>query len=353
MNSKACSFFMPYKFIKIISLNLLSIALLIFFFELLVRVLMPEIQLPMTDRTLFEENRYYDSFGLKPGSNGKINGVQRTVNHAGFWQFKSPINPGKNSWLFLGDSVTMGLGVEDDSTFAGLINDEIDSINILNSAMIGYYTKDYLNACNRLFNSKDFKITKATVFWCLNDIYGNFPTPNLRGQWFRDRSGVVLKFTRENFKFYHFLKNLFFDRSQAYYQYDADFYTENNEFLNQAIENIKQIAQIASEKNIQFKLFILPYEFQIRNYDQKNIFKPQKILLQRLNLLDVTVYDCTQVFMEFANESKTLYLYGDGIHLSKKGHRKIAEFVVQMNGSSITNNKTNPGFESTQLNKLR
>ncbi len=319
------------KLIKLIGTNLIILVLLILSTEFLLRVFLPEIQLPGTQSTLFEQNRYSNSTGLKPGSKGLSNGIARTVDDLGFWQFRKSFNPDYDSWLILGDSVTMGLGVKADSTFAGLLNNYIDSLNVLNSAVIGYYSNDYLNVCNNLFRSdeRNLKIKRAIIFWCLNDIYENFPTQNLRGHWLRNQLGTFLVFVRTNFKTFHLIKNLFLDRSKAYFQYDSAFYINENELLNKSVEHIREIVQVARENNVQFELFILPYEFQIRNRSQKNIFNPQEILKQKLSSLELKIYDCTQAFTRFVNESETLYLYGDGIHFSNRGHREIADFVFK------------------------
>ena len=77
----------------------------------------------------------------------------------GFRETSVKIDTTKKSWLILGDSVTMGIGAEADSTFAGILHSSLDSINILNPSIIGYNNIDYLNVYKYFVIEKknDFK----------------------------------------------------------------------------------------------------------------------------------------------------------------------------------------------------
>lgn len=331
------------KTIRLFLFNIAVVFLLLAVMEFSVRRLKPEIQLTGTQLTLYQENRYFDSHGLKPNSIGKSNGVERQADRFGFWKYSTPYDPNLPSWLFLGDSATMGIGVEGDSTFAGLIQVQLDSVNVLNPAMIGYRAKDYFNVSKSFFSSSNshFRIERATIFWCLNDIYSGSPQLRPPGQQVRDLFGEILNFIRLNFKTYQFLKNLLTDRSRAYFRFDAGFYTADSRLLDESAVYLKQIVELARKSDIEIDEVALPYEYQIRNYEKMGIFAPQQILTQMLSNLGIQIYDCAPSLKPYADKSERLYLYGDGIHFSKLGHRKIAEFILKL-PSSDPSPVTNP-----------
>lgn len=71
----------------------------------------------------------------------------------------------------------MGIGIENDSTFAGIINNSSDSLVILNPALIGYSSHDYKNIIKKLFDDENnkFEVKNIFIFWCVNDVYSNLP----------------------------------------------------------------------------------------------------------------------------------------------------------------------------------
>ncbi len=52
----------------------------------------------------------------------------------------------------------MGIGVENDSTFAGLLNLYLKDAKIYNSALIGHSSEDYLNITEQLILNKKNKL---------------------------------------------------------------------------------------------------------------------------------------------------------------------------------------------------
>lgn len=89
------------------------------------------------------------------------------------------------------------------------------------------------------------------------------------------------------------------------------------------------ISDICDSLNISFQLFLLPYEFQIRNFKTEAIFTPQNKLKTQLKdvINNINIIDCRNAFRKHFNKSKDLYLYGDGIHLSEMGHNEMASFL--------------------------
>ena len=80
-----------------------------------------------------------------------------------------------------------------------------------------------------------------------------------------------------------------------------------------------------NEKNIELKIYVLPYEFQTRNCSNENLI-PQRKINMILNDLNVNYQDFTINFCEHA-KPKTLFYKFDPMHLSIKGHSLIFNMI--------------------------
>ncbi|MDW7681607.1 MAG: SGNH/GDSL hydrolase family protein [bacterium] len=289
---------------------------------------MPKIKPQVSDSSIIINNLYNNSHGLKPLSQGYSVGAQVKINRFGFREFNSKIDTNKNSWLLLGDSVTMGIGVEADKTFAGILQTLNDSINVLNPSVLGYAIEDYKNLSQHFLITRDnkFKITRVIICWCLNDIYIDTPDFETPGGSLRHFLGDVLKFIRARSRFYMLIKTLLFDRPRSYYLFDEAFYVDNRPELINAVDKIVEIKNVCNGKNIRFDIILLPYEYQIRNLANLKD-KPQRQLSNLLSKYGIQTLDPIRFFKEKNINSKNLYLYGDGIHFSETGHQLIGEFL--------------------------
>lgn len=334
---------MSHRIFKIIFWNILIVILLFFLLEVTIRISFPEIQLSGLDRRVLQSDVYYTSTGLKKNSKGESNGIIKEVDENGFWKYENNKRRSSRKILILGDSATMGLGVENDSTFAGLLNAYLNNVEFYNASLIGYSSLDYLNVTRSLIKSRenDLKITDIFIFWCLNDIYTNFPdlkSPETKS----DLVKTLSNFLGKNSKIYHLLKNTFSDRPKAYFNYDKQFYLSDNEQLKKSFFDLQQIAQIADSAKIDVSIFLLPYEYQIRNLNGSKIFQPQVTFKYLLEDLKIDVTDCSPAFNQFNLNSRYLYLYGDGIHFSKPGHRLIAKYIYEKVKNNLEANESKP-----------
>ncbi len=320
------------KLFRIISINIIVFIFIALSIELIVRLSYPRIQLQGTDRDFIEENKYGNTPGLKANSNGYSNEVIKEVDTHGFWKYNS-VNKSGRKVLLLGDSVTMGIGVESDSTFASKIMMLRNDIRIYNPSLIGYSSQDYLNIIKHLINSKqsELSFSEVSIVWCLNDVYGRNEAVNIGygGESIIDR---FFGFVRSNIKTFHLLKKIFFDRPKVYYDYDKKFYleeneeNEENEEIEKAVRNLTEIDTILEENLINLKIILLPYEVQLRKQGDN---LPQKILIEYLEKHKISVYDLYDSIIKSGYDSEDLYLFGDGIHFSKLGHDLISKIMVK------------------------
>lgn len=124
-------------------------------------------------------------------------------------------------------------------------------------------------------------------------------------------------------------KELFVDRQKDYFLYDYQFYKPADRLFNDAVNNIVKCSSLAAEFNVPVDVVVLPYEFQIRNFDQRELFKPQQLLMKELSLRGIKCFDPSEYFKPYVLHAKSLYLFGDGIHFSKFGHRVMAKILSE------------------------
>jgi hypothetical protein len=299
-------------------------------FELLVRLSLPAIQPQGTDKILYAENRYGESHGLRPCSVGCSNGALVHVDKNGFRGTSVRPDTSKASWLLLGDSVTMGIGVEEDSTFAGILQSRFRRINIFNPSMIGYNVRDYGRVFRHFIDERmnDLKIRRVLLFWCLNDLYSDHDAIEMPGGKIRFRIGKALNVLRAHSRFYYFLKTILFDRSKSYFFFDSRLYGDERPQLPDGIDRLLEIRRSCLQHGIAFTVVLMPYEYQLRR--RNSAFRePQRIMTGEMDARGIDVLDPLPYFEASGVDSEDLYLYGDGIHLSRTGHRMAADFLWQ------------------------
>ena len=302
--------------------------------ELGVRVFLPEIRPIGTEKTLIDDMLFNGRGGLAQNASGLNNGALVQTNDQRTIKYEKPYNAEFPSLLFIGDSVTMGLGVEPDSSFAGRLSAQLDSTNVLNTALIGYNGTDYKAVVDSFLSVKSplkqgrKQIEEVLVFWCLNDIYRDVPLSTIPGALTRKVGAGILPFIRRHFRLYQFLKNGFFDRARSYYEHDAFYYAPVGSYYQFALKKLTEIQHICEEQEVGLQVVLLPYEYQLRRHlpiDSLNV--PQEIFKKDLHALGIPVVDGLDFMRSQAGDSKKFFLYGDGIHFSDSGHRAFTEYM--------------------------
>jgi lysophospholipase L1-like esterase len=301
----------------IIYLTITSIILLVLL-ELLVRWTHPEINYQGTQNTIIERNKNYGTLALKPNTKGIAYGIQIYSDKYGFRRLQTPATKDK-TWLFLGDSVTFGVGVEDKYIFPQLIQNHFNDLQIINASIIGYSAQDYQNLAT-YFLEADKTLEKVVLFYCLNDLYD--PMVLSYDISIRER---IHGFLRTNSKLYLMLKKVFFDRSKSYALYDISLYKQKSKDFKKNMASIARIKSLAEENDVDFQVVILPYEYQLRINGMRT---PQALIKNSFDKNNIQYFD---LFDDFANEtSESYFLYGDPMHLSVKGHKVVANKMIHV-----------------------
>lgn len=315
------------KSLKVIAANLLGVFLLLAGLELLIRTAHPTLRPIGTEQSLITDGLYGESAGLTAGATGMSNGYRFEVDENHLLSYSQPRRGEHSVWLFLGDSVTMGIGVDPDSTFAGRIAGRLDTVRVANPSLIGYAADDYRRVLEGLLDQQAAigPIERVTIFWCLNDIYGDLPVAAEPGQALRRRGAQLLTWIRQNFMTYQWIKALLFDRPRTYYEHDVQFYAVGSKHLRSSLVTLSAIQSLCSERGIYLEVVLLPYQYQLRDDGQ---IQPQQTMQRHLERLAIPVHDPASFLKKQAKATSDLYLFGDGIHFSPHGHALLADFLL-------------------------
>ncbi|MGE5364125.1 MAG: SGNH/GDSL hydrolase family protein [Bacteroidota bacterium] len=315
------------KYILLILFNIVSVSVLMLLFEMIIRIAVPSIHPLGTERKLMTDRMYGSSAGLKPSVEGKSNGAAFATDQYGFRKNSVAVDTSKESILLLGDSVTMGIGVESDSVFSARLQRARPDVNVLNPSLVGYDIGDYSNLLDHFLVQKQFHLRKVFVFFCLNDVYaGSVDQIEQPGGGIRKYFNWILNSLRAESMGYQFLKDLFTDRQKSYFDYDSRFYNTSNTSFNHTVSMLAEMKKRAEGKNVELKVILLPYEYQLREPRTASVFFPQQLLTRELSKWDIHAFSLLQQL--HLKNSKDYYLFGDGIHFSEAGHRLISEQLL-------------------------
>jgi hypothetical protein len=325
---------------KTIIINFLIIFLFFLFAETSVRVL-NLVELQGSDKEIFYiEN---DIIQNKPNSIFKVFGKKSKTDNNGFRipNKKFSYSQNKNFTLILGDSVTFGVGVEEEESFIGILRKKKQE-NLLNTAIIGHNIKSYSYILEKNYKIFNKKIDKVIIFLCLNDIVsyqGVKSKTNLDNSIVEKnfieyylKNDFLLKvnvFLREKSAFFVLLKSVVTNPVKRHYEYMNVLYEdEENLILFQSY--IDKIIQFSKYNNLDVEFVLLPYTYQIINNCKKELLRPQNEIKKIFVSLNFKLNDYTKNFCNNV-KNKDLFLPYDPVHLSKYGHQHVSNLIIEKN----------------------
>jgi len=319
----------------LIAINFSVFIALVLVLEMLVRLAVPAVQSQGMDANLVLFDRFGNTPGLKPGAEGIAFGRKVQVNEMGFRKSTTPFSKTKKTRLFLGDSVTMGVGVEDDSVYVARMDKVWTDVNVVNPSVIGWGAENYLEAAQYLLEKEinALNIDHITVAWCLNDIYRGLPPEEYQGMQIKNILHRYTTWLRENSNLYIFLKGIFFDRQKSYFEFDRQFYNSDDPNMKSAIAQMAELASLCETHDVALDVLFLPYEYQLRNSDNPEMEIPFSFMQEQLGENGIPLLDGRKAFPP-DQDSKSFYLFADGIHFSNSGHRHLAEFLIGYNSKN-------------------
>ena len=286
--------------------------------EIISRLVLHQIYDRGFEEALLEANKYGTTIGLHANTTGKVMGKEFHTDEMG-GRKHAKTKAGKK-FLIIGDSVAEGIGVNDDETFANLLNEKLPE-DVRNISHQGWAMSDYKRVLQTLLS--DTSISKVALFYCLTDIYGDIKTSNLpklsRFTWL----GKVSGFLQKNYTTYQLLKLFAFQNSDHYFQYCLQFYKDEKRVM-ETINTFVQLQSLCKSKNVSFQVYILPYRSQLKEGGNKF---PQQTLAYHLGMNGIPFYDLLPALSKEEN-TKSLFLFADEIHLSTRGHAVVAHAVL-------------------------
>lgn len=294
--------------------------------EVISRLILIRVYNRKFDSDLIVENLYGTSSGLKANEVSRIWGKAFHTDRRGFREHANDKRMLPKKLFVIGDSVTEGVGVQDNQTFANLICNAEDSVDVMNISLIGYSTPDYLNVAKSFLSdtTKDSIGNRMYVFLCLNDIYGKSKTSDLPPMANKGFLSSINALLQDNYATYKIIKLLIYQNSGRYFDYDQAFYKDENR-VEEMVNNLVQIKSVCDKAKVALKVFILPYRSQL--LDPKKNF-PQQTLAYHLGMNGIPFQDLL-FDLKNTEKPKDLYLFADEIHFSDKGHEAIAHAVLK------------------------
>ena len=198
----------------------------------------------------------------------------------------------------------------------------------MNYSLIGYSVSDYLDVIKSLVKKKDSDITRVTIFFCLNDVYGPAKSGQLPVMAKQNFLGKLNGLMQDNYATYKLIKLTVYQLSDSYFRYDEKFYTKGNAFFNDAMLCLRDCDSICKNAGVKMNVIVLPYRSQLGNEGNKTM--PQFMIkwFCRDHNIDCDYVSTRDVGFIHASFSSPLYLFADEIHFSEEGHKTIACYIL-------------------------
>lgn len=244
--------------------------------------------------------------------------------------------PADEAILLVGDSVTFGVGVPEEATFAGRLRTALPAARIYNSGVIGFAIPDYVRTVEKALSEKG-DIKKVYLFYCLNDFQApdvyTKPTPSDTSLWKSVKRAVangfiwVNEFFGPRSKLYVFLTGMTIDPSRQYYLSDIRNMDVDDARFEEVMRPLVEIGRGLEQRGIGYTIVLSPYEVQLRRSFSDG-FEPQERVRRYLNANGIRTLDTRERFQKLEDPSRA-FLFADPMHLSPAGHELVYETLIE------------------------
>jgi lysophospholipase L1-like esterase len=318
--------------------------------ELIVRHFDPEIRLRQGLRNPFWAPHPTRHHALKPGH--YTNTLWEFPFHVNKLGFRGPEilkekPPGTIRILCLGDSITMGSGLPDETIYPrvmeGILLDRYPGhgFEVVNMGVSGYeIEEEYLQFKEEgLFLSPDAVVLQ----FCLNDVPGvefsDLVNPlrdlALPGKEFLLAHLALARLSRERYNRLG-LRNTFLGLAHLFEMAPESPESQRIEKGFREYEGmLREIASLCRDREFRFLLVIVPHRAQFE--DRRARYIPQKRLIALSRKAGFDVLDLVPLFSAL---DSLPYVYPDPVHPHPQGHQIIAQAIIQWLESDQTFLKT-------------
>jgi len=317
------------NYVKKVLLSLSSIILLLLVIELVSRISYPVYSNYNTEmwrysRELKIKSRYpLLSHEHAPNSEALLYGVNISINSKGWRgdEFDSKKENATYRILMVGDSITLGWGIEENATFSKIIEeklnenrplDDFNEYEVINMGVGNYNTQmEYAVLKEKGIN---YDPNLIIVNYYLNDLES---TPNIEFE------GI-----KGNSYFYAFMWNIvtnikyrfFNDNYETYYltQFDDKSKRERNK------DSIINIIKLCKENNIRLIFIIHPEYHNFKDYRFQDI---TDFVCRMVESYHIACRDLLPYFMD--TEPKDIWINEEDVHPNELGHQIIADAIYE------------------------
>lgn len=299
-----------------------------------------------------------------------------------------PLDRKKNYSIVIGDSFVEGVGLEYEDTIVGILNKNLENENFkyLNAGVASYSSYIYLKKIKKIINeNKDLKIKDIIVFLDKSDVSDDetylakpklFQNKYPKGKFIYQRkmdfykdlrelslwrfytkqfiSGKIIKLITDKIEdFFSSIKKRFLvskklnkkffevntleikaiksinstQRITNWYK-DETWEKKTKKNIQFSIDNLKNLKQFLSKKDINLTVVLYPWPFEIDNKQIRKKYLEFIIpLLNEINIKNIVIYEDFLKGNIYKNISKN-YLYND-IHFNKNGNQIIVNALLK------------------------
>ena len=254
----------------------------------------------------------------RPDAEARLMGVVLRTNSDGFRDDDYPIERGeKRRIVFLGDSLTLGWGVDKEETFEHRLEQELDRrapTEIINLGVGNYNTTQELN----LFIDKglEYQPDQVVLFYFINDAE---PLPRASRFPGLGRYRIVT--------FYWSRINALRSRIAdvpGYETFYSELYAEGSEGWQRSKQSLRDLQQLARAEGFDFRVVLLP---ELHELDPYGFASEHELVLDFLRELGVPALDLAPAFRD-QREPQRLWVSFDDAHPNALGHRLIADYTL-------------------------
>lgn len=322
------------SFVKKLGLSLFSIIVCVAVFgigEAFCRLFL-DINLRKTSREFIVTTDTGKVMANQPNAVGQSFGVEVYTDSYGYRVPKDFAGyNGTGSVILIGDSVTFGVGVEENETFAGLLRASATQRNVINTGVVGIGLPDYERRLDEaLAIAPDTR--DVYLFYCLNDfqpaVADDRHNERTVSRQIKNSYSSVFQHLNEFFgsrsELYVLLTGLAIDPSRRYFEWDRRLTDVDVETFNETLAPLERIADELRRRNIRLTVIIGPYEYQLRpGVDDR---EPQNKLSSYLAAKDIRMIDAYEAFQRSGLGSQA-FLFADPMHLSQAGHKIVFDIL--------------------------
>lgn len=322
------------SFVKKLGLSLFSIIVCLAVFgigEAFCRLFL-DINLRKTSREFIVTTDSGKVMANQPNAVGQSFGVEVYTDKYGYRVPKDHAGyNGTGSIVLIGDSVTFGVGVEENETFAGLLRASETKRNVINTGVVGIGLPDYERRLDEALKVAP-DTNEVFLFYCLNDFQPAVEDdrrnePTVSRQLKNSYSSVfqnLNEFFGSRSELYVLLTGLAIDPSRRYYEWDRRLTEVDAATFDETIAPLGRIATDLAGRGIRFTVVVNPYEFQLR--PGVDDVAPQTAIIDYLSKQNITVIDTIDAFRTSGVGSRG-FLFADPMHLSAAGHKVVFELI--------------------------